>query len=96
MRLYLRPPLLTGPIGINRRNLEQRERMPYSELFQKMVLLRATRSQVLVLPEDTCPHQAEELFRALDQVMAGPPMVVIGPVQVLDEAAMNAAGWYRK
>lgn len=70
--------------------------MPYRELLQKMTLLRATRADVLVLPAGTCPHQANDLFRALDQVMAGPPMVVIGPVQVLDEAAMNAAGWYRK
>lgn len=69
--------------------------VPYSELLRKMVLLRAHRGDVLVLPAETSVEQAEELFKALCTILAGPPMVVIGPVQLLDETTMNAAGWYR-
>jgi len=33
---------------------------------------------------------------ALKHVMPVAPLVICGDLQVLDEADMNAAGWYRK
>lgn len=52
---------------------------------------------VVCLPADTTCEQARELVAAL-----GPDalnircLIVLGDVHALDEAAMNAAGWYRK
>ena len=52
---------------------------------------------VVCLPADTTYEQASELVAAL-----GPDalnircLIVLGDVHALDEADMNAAGWYRK
>lgn len=87
------PREIAGPIARPPRHPDGP--VPYSELLRKMVLLRAHRGDVLVLPAETSAEQVAAFKKALRTVLAGPPMVVVGPVQVLDEATMNAAGWYR-
>lgn len=52
---------------------------------------------VLALPAGTPLAQVEQFVEALREVKSGARcVVVIGDLQQLDEAAMNAAGWYRK
>lgn len=73
------------------------ERIPYRELIQRMTDLSPTGGcRAVLLPSETPIEQAEKLADALKMVMATPPLVIMGDVQALDEAAMNAAGWYRK
>ena len=52
---------------------------------------------VLCLPEQTMPEQAQDFLHMLAELRPGQRFaVVIGDIQAMDEAAMNAAGWYRK
>lgn len=52
---------------------------------------------VLCLPESTSPEQARDFAHMLAELRPGQRFaVVIGDIQAMDEAAMNAAGWYRK
>lgn len=52
---------------------------------------------VLCLPENTSPEQAQDFLHMLAELRPGQRFaVVIGDIQAMDEAAMNAAGWYRK
>ena len=52
---------------------------------------------VLRLPPEASPEQARCLAEMLGpEGMDMNVLIVIGDVQSLDEAAMNAAGWYRK
>lgn len=59
--------------------------------------LELRNGDVVCLPADTKYEQASELVAAL-----GPDglnircLIVLGDVHALDEAAMNAAGWYRR
>lgn len=52
---------------------------------------------VICIPADTLKAHFEELRLALSQLHAGNRLLLVtGELQALDEAAMNAAGWYRK
>ena len=52
---------------------------------------------VLCLPEHTSPEQVQDFLHMLAELRPGQRFaVVIGDIQSMDEAAMNAAGWYRK
>lgn len=71
------------------------ERFPYGDLVQKLHALRVRTGDVLVLPAETEIEQVEAFRKALGYVMAGPCFIALGDVQKLDEAEMNALGWYR-
>ena len=66
-------------------------------LIEQARRLELRDGDVICLPADTTHEQARELVEAL-----GPNalnircLIVLGDVHALDEAAMNAAGWYRK
>lgn len=52
---------------------------------------------VICMPADTLTVHFEEMVKALRRYHAGKQVLVVcGDLQALDEAAMNAAGWYRK
>lgn len=52
---------------------------------------------VLCLPTDTRHECAEAFYEQLRQLHPGKRFLVVqGDVHSLDEAAMNAAGWYRQ
>jgi len=52
---------------------------------------------VICLPADTPHEQVREFATALGQTKLGTRcLIVLGDVHALDEAEMNAAGWYRK
>lgn len=52
---------------------------------------------VVCLPADTHPEQVQAFADAMGELRQGTRMLfVMGDLQSLDEAAMNAAGWYRK
>ncbi|MBB6153700.1 hypothetical protein HDC30_000894 [Pseudomonas sp. JAI115] len=72
------------------------ERFPYGEFFKKVLPLRPTQMDVLVLPADTPPWLVAKVEYALKMCMPFPCTVVTGDVKLLDESAMNAAGWYRR
>lgn len=72
------------------------ERFPYGDLIRRMTSLSPTGCRAVLLPAGTPIDQCEQLANALKQVMAVPPLVICGDLEVLDDAAMNAAGWYRK
>lgn len=77
-------------------NKQTAERFPYRELIQRMTDLSPTGGcRAVLLPSETTIEQAEKLAEALKIVMPIPPLVIMGDLQCLDEAAMNAAGWYR-
>jgi hypothetical protein len=65
--------------------------------FEHARRLELRDGDVVCLPADTTYDQTRELVEAL-----GPDglnircLIVLGDVHALDEAAMNAAGWYRK
>lgn len=50
----------------------------------------------MLLPAGTDIEECQKIADALKQVMPTPPLVICGDLQVLDEADINAAGWYRK
>ncbi|WP_025808318.1 hypothetical protein [Pseudomonas chlororaphis] len=73
------------------------ERFPYRELIQRMTDISPTGGcRAVLLPAGTPIDECQKLADALKQVMPIPPLVICGDLQPLDEAAMNAAGWYRK
>ncbi|EPJ83242.1 MULTISPECIES: hypothetical protein [Pseudomonas] len=75
----------------------QAERFPYGELVQRMTSLSPTGGcRAVLLPAGTPIDQCQKMADALKHVMPVPPLVICGDLQVLDEADMNAAGWYRK
>lgn len=52
---------------------------------------------VICLPADTDPEQVQAFSCMLAEARQGQRFIlVLGDIQSLDEAAMNAAGWYRK
>lgn len=73
------------------------ERFPYKELIQRMTSFSPTGGcKAVLLPTGTPSEQCQKMADALKLVMPIPPLVICGDLQVLDEAAMSAAGWYRK
>lgn len=75
---------------------QETERFPYGELIRRMTRLSPTGCSAVLLPAGTPIDQCQKMADALKQVMAVPPLVICGDLEILDEAAMNAAGWYRK
>ncbi|CDZ93585.1 hypothetical protein [Pseudomonas saudiphocaensis] len=52
---------------------------------------------VLALPAGTPDEQVKQFVETLRQVKSSARcLVVVGDLCLLDETAMNAAGWYRK
>lgn len=73
------------------------ERFPYRELIQRMTSLSPTGGcRAVLVPAGTPIDECQKIANALKMVMPIPPLVICGDMQALDEAAMNAAGWYRK
>lgn len=72
------------------------ERFPYGELIRRMTSLSPTGCSAVLLPAGTPIDHCQKMADALKQVMAVPPLVICGDLEMLDEAAMNAAGWHRK
>lgn len=73
------------------------ERFPYRELIQRMTSLCPTGGcAAVLLPAETPFEECQKIAEALDMVMARPPLVICGDLEALDEADMNAAGWYRR
>lgn len=73
------------------------ERFPYRELIQRMTSLSPTGGcRAVLVPAGTPIEECQKLADALKHVMPIQPLVIFGDLQALDEAAMNAAGWYRK
>lgn len=59
--------------------------------------LKLRSGDVICLPAHTEPEWAEQFVAAVTERYPQEHfLVVIGDVQALDEAAMAAAGWYRK
>ncbi|MCL8304568.1 hypothetical protein [Pseudomonas putida] len=73
------------------------ERFPYRELVERMTSFSPTGGcKVVLLPAGTPIEQCQKMAAALKHVMSIPPLVICGDLELVDEAAMNAAGWYRK
>lgn len=73
------------------------ERFPYRELIQRMTDISPTGGcRAVLLPAGTPIDECQKLADALKQVLPIPPLVICGDLKTLDEAAMNAAGWYRR
>lgn len=52
---------------------------------------------VICLPADTTHESVQQFLELLREVHHGKRLLItLSDVQALDEAAMNAAGWYRK
>jgi len=52
---------------------------------------------VICLPADTLEEHIQQMSKTVRELHPGMRlMYVLGDLQALDEAAMNAAGWYRK
>lgn len=76
---------------------QETERFPYRELVQRMTTFSPTGGcKAVLLPAGTPIEQCQKIADALKHVMPIPPLVICGDLELLDEAAMNAAGWYRK
>ncbi|MCB2255357.1 hypothetical protein KTQ74_25885 [Pseudomonas chlororaphis] len=71
------------------------ERFPYRELFKRLAVLRPRRLDVLVLPSETSNEEMQKIISAAGYMLPHHTLAVRGDVQLMDEAAMNAAGWYR-
>lgn len=71
------------------------ERFPYHELFEKLAVLRPRPCDVLVLPAETTDEEMQKVVSAAGYMLPHQTLAVRGEVQLLDEAAMNAAGWFR-
>jgi hypothetical protein len=66
-------------------------------LAQQLRKLDIRDGDFLCLPEHTSPEQVQDFLHMLAELRPGQRFaVVIGDIQSMDEAAMNAAGWYRK
>lgn len=71
------------------------ERFPYHELFEKLAVLRPRPRDVLLLPAETTDEEMQKIVSAAGYMLPHQTLAVRGDVQLLDEAAMNALGWYR-
>ncbi|WP_321346612.1 hypothetical protein [Halopseudomonas oceani] len=60
--------------------------------------LQINDGDALVLPQDVDPSDINLLMETLRELVPPPQrvMVIVGPLDKLSEADMNAAGWYRK
>jgi hypothetical protein len=66
-------------------------------LAQQLRKLDLRDGDVLCLPADTDPEHLQDFSIMLAELRPGQRFaVVIGDIQAMDEAAMNAVGWYRK
>lgn len=66
-------------------------------LLEQIRKLELRDGDVLCLPADTLDEHIQQMSKAVRELHPGKRlMYVLGDIQVLDEAAMNAAGWYRK
>ncbi|WLI14431.1 MULTISPECIES: hypothetical protein [Pseudomonas] len=64
--------------------------------FDAVQRLNVQDGDLLVVPEDSDPHDMELLCDALHIQMPGRKVIIIrGPVQQLEVDAMNKLGWYR-
>ncbi|WLG81062.1 hypothetical protein PSH89_07805 [Pseudomonas sp. FP1911] len=70
-------------------------RFPYHELFEKLAVLRPRPFDVLLLPAETTNEEMQKIASAAGYMLPHHTLAVRGDVQLLDEAAMNAFGWYR-
>jgi hypothetical protein len=70
-------------------------RFPYKELFERLAVLRPRPLNVLVLPSETTDEEMQKIVNAAGLMLPHHTLAVRGNVQLLDETAMNAAGWYR-
>ena len=68
---------------------------PYGELFAKLAVLRPRRLDVLLLPAETTDEEMQKIVGAAGVMLPHQTLAVRGEVQLLDEATMNAAGWFR-
>lgn len=87
---------LTGALAGTLTKSQATDRFPYDELIRRMTSLSPTGCSAVLLPAGTPFDQCQAMADALKQVMAMPPLVICGDLEILDETAMNAAGWYRK
>lgn len=71
------------------------ERFPYHELFEKLAVLRPRPFDVLLLPAETTDEEMQKIVSAAGYMLPHHTLAVRGDVQLLDETAMNNAGWYR-
>lgn len=71
------------------------QRFPYHELFEKLAVLRPRPFDVLLLPAETTNEEMQKIVSATGYMLPHHTLAVRGDVQLLDEAAMNALGWYR-
>lgn len=63
--------------------------------FDALEKLRVQDGDVLVVPQST-GHDDMQLLAESIQIMNGARAVIVrGPIQQLDTAAMNQLGWYR-
>lgn len=69
---------------------------PCRNLLDRMSLISLGDCVALKLPADTPIEDCQAFAKALESAAARRPLLIIGDIQELDEAAMNAAGWYRK
>lgn len=66
-------------------------------LAQQLRKLEIRDGDILCLPADTQPEHVQVFSTMLAELRRGQRFIlVLGDLQALDEAAMNAAGWYRK
>lgn len=66
-------------------------------LIEQARRLELRNGDVVCLPADTTYEQASKLVEALGpNALNIQCLIVLGDVHALDEADMNAAGWYRK
>ena len=88
---------IEGAVMRNTLVYDTAERFPYKDLIQRMTSFSPTGGcKAILLPVGTPFEQCQKVADALKLVMPISPIVICGDLQVLDEAAMNAAGWYRK
>jgi hypothetical protein len=60
--------------------------------------LQINDGDILVLPQDLAPSDINQFMDTLREAVPPPQhvVVIVGPLDKLSEADMNAAGWYRK
>lgn len=69
----------------------------HMELMERATQLSLGDCVALQLPPDTPIEECKVFAEALERVLDKRPLLIVGDdIQGLDEAAMNAAGWYRK
>nr|WP_059392466.1 hypothetical protein [Pseudomonas toyotomiensis] len=66
-------------------------------LHDQLRKLELRDGDVICLPADTLEKHIQQLSKTVRELHPGKRlMFVLGDIQALDEAAMKAAGWYRK